>query len=120
MKKTETVDILKDTSSKTLDIKNFQIERAHRAGDKINSTCRKIAVKFPRFKMKECILEEDKKKNPRDIWISQNFSKEIVKICKEKWEKVKYLRLKSKYVFFNKNIFCKKMSFKNPSTLRKC
>ena len=75
----------------------MQIERAHRVGDKIKSTCRTIAVKFCHFKMKECILEEAKKKNPRDILTYQNFSKEILKIRKEKWEKVTELRSKSKY-----------------------
>ena len=52
--------------------------------------------------MKECILEEVKKKNPKDIWIYQKFSKETIKIRKEIWENIKEFRIQSNYTFFLK------------------
>ena len=63
----ETEYILKDMLSKTLGIRNIQIVRAHRLGDKSKLTCRTIFEKFSDFKMKERILEEAKKKNFKDI-----------------------------------------------------
>ena len=50
--------------------------------------------------MKECILEEVKKKNPKDIWIYQKFLGETVKIRKGMWGNVKEFRSQSNYTFF--------------------
>ena len=63
----ETEYILKDMLSKTLGIRNIQIVRAHRLGNKSKLTCRTIFEKFSNFRMKERILEEAKKKKLKDI-----------------------------------------------------
>ena len=69
-------------------------------GDRIKSTFRTIAARFSHLKMKEYILEEVKKKNPKDIWIYQKFLEETVKIRKGMWGNVKEFKSQSNCMFF--------------------
>ena len=47
--------------------------------------------------MKERILAEAKKMNPKGIQIYEDFSKTTAEIRKKNWEKVKQLRAQNKY-----------------------
>ena len=83
--------------SRTLGIENIEIERAHRVGDKNQSSCRTIVAKLSKYKTKDRILAKARKKKPQGIRIYEDFSKATVQIRKENWEKVKDLRSQGKY-----------------------
>ena len=93
----DTEEILKDKIKETLGIENVELERAHRVGDKNQSSCRTIVAKLSKYKTKERILTQARKKKPLGIRIYEDFSKATVQIRKENWEKVKDLRSKGRY-----------------------
>ena len=74
----KTEDIVKDTLRKTTGIRNIQIERTHHVRDKNKSTYRAIVAKFSHFKIKDRILEVDKKQN-RDRYL--DLSRLFKRIC---------------------------------------
>ena len=93
----DTEEILKDKIKETLGIENVELERAHPVGDKNQSSCRTIVAKLSKYKTKECILTQARKKKPLGIRIYEVFSKATVQIRKENWEKVKDLRSQGRY-----------------------
>ena len=92
----DTDEILKLKIKETLGIENIEFERAHRVGDKNQSSCRTIVAKLSKYKTKEYILTKVRKKKPQGIRIYEDFSKATVQIRKENWKKVKDLRSKGK------------------------
>ena len=93
----DTEENLKLKIKETLGIENIEIERAHRVGDKNQSSCRTIVAKLSKYKTKDRILAKARKKKPQGIRIYEDFSKATVQIRKENWEKVKDLRSQGKY-----------------------
>ena len=93
----DTEENLKDKIKETLGIENIEIERAHRVGNKNQSSCRTIVAKLSKYKTKERILTLARKKKPQGIRIYEDFSKATVEIRKENWEKVKELRSQGRY-----------------------
>ena len=73
------------------------IERAHRVGHPNSSNKRTIVAKFASYKTKEHILMEAKKLKGTNIFIYEDFSKDTMKIRKEKWEQIKILRKQGKF-----------------------
>ena len=78
----DTEEILKDKIKETLGIENVELERAHRVGDKNHSSCRTIVAKLSKYKTKERILTQARKKKPLGIRIYEDFSKATVQIRK--------------------------------------
>ena len=93
----DTEENLKDKIKETLGIENIETERAHRVGNKNQSSCRTIVAKLSKYKTKERILTLARKKKPQGIRIYEDFSKATVEIRKENWEKVKELRSQGRY-----------------------
>ena len=91
-----TEENLKLKIKETLAIENKEFKRAHRVGDKNQSSCRTIVAKLSKYKTKEYILTKVRKKKPQGIRIYEDFSKATVQIRKENWKKVKDLRSKGK------------------------
>ena len=63
----DTEENLKLKIKETLGIENIEIERAHRVGDKNQSSCRTIVAKLSKYKTKEHILTKVRKKKPQVI-----------------------------------------------------
>ena len=75
-------------------IENIEFERAHRVGDKNQSSCRTIVAKLSKYKTKEHIFTKVRKKKPQGIRIYEDFSKATVQIRKENWKQASAQYLK--------------------------
>ena len=93
----DTEENLKLKIKETLGIENKEIKRAHRVGNKNQSSCRAIVAKLSKYKTKEHILTKVRKQKPQGTRIYEDFSKATVQIRKENWKKVKDLRSQGKY-----------------------
>ena len=95
----DTEQVLKDFLDEHLGLRSIGIERAHRAGPKVDNseTPRTIVVKFSSFKAKELILKKANQLKGTGYYINEDFSKETLEIRKENWKKVKQLRENGKY-----------------------
>ena len=82
-----------------LDIKNVEIERAHRAGRKSRNKARTIVCKLLRFKNKQNILRKAKLLKGTNIFISEDYCQETVEYRKELREEVKVLRSQRKIAY---------------------
>ena len=92
----DTEEVLKDFLFEHLGLRNIKIERAHRTGEK-KDTSRTIVAKFSCYKTKKMILKNARKLKDTGNYISEDFSKETVEIRNENWKKVKELRKNGKY-----------------------
>ena len=63
----DTEENLKLKIKETLEIENTELERAHRVGDKNQSSCITIVTKLSKYKTKEHILTKVRKKKPQGI-----------------------------------------------------
>ena len=82
-----------------LDIKNVEIERAHRAGRKSRNKARTIVCKLLRFKNKQKILRKAKLLKGTNLFINEDYCQGTVEYRKELWEEVKVLGSQRKIAY---------------------
>ena len=93
----QTEKILKGMIQEKLEIRDINIERAHRVGSTSNTLPRTVVAKFSTFKGKQLVLSAAKSLKGQNIYINEDFSEETMGIRKEKWKSVKSLRSQGKY-----------------------
>ncbi|XP_065642675.1 uncharacterized protein LOC136090936 [Hydra vulgaris] len=98
-----------------LGIKDIEIERAHRTGQKTDGRSRTIIIKLQRYKDKVKILQESSRLKGTNIFINEDFSLETVSIRKKLFADVKRRRLNGENVSvrYDKIIFFKNTIFEN-------
>ena len=90
----DTKELYNDALREKLGVSKIQIERAHRVGANVTKL---IVTKLSSYKSKQRVLNEARCQKREDIYVYEDFSKAIVAIRKESWEKVKALRQQGKY-----------------------
>ena len=92
---------LQNLFDEKLQLQNFEVERAHRVGNKEKSKKKTIVAKFASFKDKHKILSETRKLKGTNININEDYSKETLEIKKEKWKTVKELTKSGTYAILD-------------------
>ena len=85
----QTEEILQNLFDEKIQLQNLKVEKAHRLGNKEKSNNRTIVAKFSSFKDKQKILSETPKLKGSNININEDYSKETLRIWKEKWKTFK-------------------------------
>ena len=88
-------------SKERLDIKDVEIERAHRSGRKSRSKPRRTVCKLLQFKDKQNILRKAKLLKGTNIFINKDYCQDTVEYRKELCEEVKVLRSQGKIAYLN-------------------
>ncbi|XP_065658080.1 uncharacterized protein LOC136082591 [Hydra vulgaris] len=98
-----------------LGIKDIEIERAHRTGQKTDGRSRTIIIKLHKYKDKVKILQESSRLKGTNIFINEDFLLETVSIRKKLFADVKRRRLNGENVSvrYDKIIFFKNTVFEN-------
>ena len=100
----QTEEILQNLFQEKLQLQNISVERGHRVGNKEKNNKRTIVLKLASFTDKLKIISEAQKLKGSNISINEDYSRETLKIRKEKWKEVKDLTKNGTYaiLFYDK------------------
>ncbi|XP_033761586.1 uncharacterized protein LOC117343353 [Pecten maximus] len=98
------IDKLKTLASQKLDFtENLLIDRAHRIGPKTTGKVRPIVAKFNQFQQKERLKKKSNKLKGSNIYISDQYPKEVQEVRRELWPIWKKARDDKKRAVFVKD-----------------